>query len=344
MTVLFVALLSLACSKKGYSPYSDENAIAFTSACEDGFKPLKGSKATIVSGNTSFAAGDAVGIYAMYHKDAAVAGEDFMGNRQLTAANSATGLVWSYSPLSYWPNNSGDKLSFFAYSPYNTSPLAAGGGLSLPVDGITDVMHAYQAQTDKATSNGKVSFVFNHLLMRVGMKFVKTADADDEDFHVVKVVAEDFCDKVIVSEPYKNLAASDLAYPAGPFATTATVMVGASYVPASSANAASAPLFGNYFFLPARPDSAENSGNGAGEYATPDDVAASTTAATVSFEVTIQSKVTGNLRVWEKSVALPAVAPGKSYTLTFHLGNSFEVTVDAVTAESWGNVDFSTWQ
>ena len=34
--------------------------------------------------------------------------------------NSNTG-GWTYSPVKYWPNNKNDKISFFAYAPYETS-------------------------------------------------------------------------------------------------------------------------------------------------------------------------------------------------------------------------------
>jgi len=42
---------------------------------------------------------------------------DFMYNQNVKT--DASGDVWSYSPIKYWPNNNGDKLSFFAYAPYD---------------------------------------------------------------------------------------------------------------------------------------------------------------------------------------------------------------------------------
>ena len=33
---------------------------------------------------------------------------------------------WGYTPVKYWPNTEGDKISFFAYAPY-VDESAAGG-------------------------------------------------------------------------------------------------------------------------------------------------------------------------------------------------------------------------
>ena len=44
----------------------------------------------------------------------------FMYNQKVTwdaTLNSGTG-EWTYSPKKYWPNNTNDKVSFFAYAPY----------------------------------------------------------------------------------------------------------------------------------------------------------------------------------------------------------------------------------
>jgi len=48
---------------------------------------------------------------------------DFMYNQQVEFASSdASGDAgtWSYTPIKYWPNNEGDKLSFFAYAPWES--------------------------------------------------------------------------------------------------------------------------------------------------------------------------------------------------------------------------------
>ncbi len=50
---------------------------------------------------------------------------NFMYNQQVLWNTSK----WEYSPIKYWPTTQGDKLSFFAYAPHNSS--AAGAGIAL---------------------------------------------------------------------------------------------------------------------------------------------------------------------------------------------------------------------
>jgi len=45
---------------------------------------------------------------------------DFMYNQQVTYNNTAN--VWEYNPVKYWPNETNDYVSFFAYAPYEPSP------------------------------------------------------------------------------------------------------------------------------------------------------------------------------------------------------------------------------
>ena len=58
-----------------------------------------------------------VGLFASFTQgnyNASTATLNFMYNQKLAKNNSA----WTYSPEKYWPNNSTDKISFFAYAPY----------------------------------------------------------------------------------------------------------------------------------------------------------------------------------------------------------------------------------
>ena len=41
---------------------------------------------------------------------------NFMYNQEVKRSNASS--PWTYSPVKYWPNNPGDKLTFFAYAPY----------------------------------------------------------------------------------------------------------------------------------------------------------------------------------------------------------------------------------
>ena len=49
---------------------------------------------------------------------------DFMYNQQVTYNN--TSGAWEYSPVKYWPNDSRDYVSFFAYAPYEATPTDDG--------------------------------------------------------------------------------------------------------------------------------------------------------------------------------------------------------------------------
>ena len=98
---------------------------------------------------------------------------NFMYNQQVTYNVSA----WQYSPLKYWPNNPGDKVSFFAYAPHNVlgaEPTANEAQVTFTVqDAVADqkdlvVADALKDQTKQAIA-GKVTFTFKHVLARVGL-------------------------------------------------------------------------------------------------------------------------------------------------------------------------------
>ena len=98
---------------------------------------------------------------------------NFMYNQKIEKSGSS----WTYSPAKFWPANTNDKLSFFAYAPHNAT------GLTLP--GITSTGYPsfdYQIQSteaaqtdlllakpmpDKAATDGTIRFGFKHALTRV---------------------------------------------------------------------------------------------------------------------------------------------------------------------------------
>lgn len=47
---------------------------------------------------------------------------DFMFNQHVTFSSGE----WTYNPVKYWPNESGDYVSFFAYAPYEPMPMDDG--------------------------------------------------------------------------------------------------------------------------------------------------------------------------------------------------------------------------
>lgn len=100
---------------------------------------------------------------------------NFMYNQQVTW----DGSNWTYSPLKYWPNNAGGRLSFFAYAPYESTDerLALSttyGGPAIRYVATSkakeqkDLLYA-TALTDKTKANTteKLTFAFKHALARV---------------------------------------------------------------------------------------------------------------------------------------------------------------------------------
>ena len=43
---------------------------------------------------------------------------DFMWNQKVVGTGTAPDIKWTYTPVKYWPNEEEDKISFFAYAPY----------------------------------------------------------------------------------------------------------------------------------------------------------------------------------------------------------------------------------
>lgn len=102
-----------------------------------------------------------------------------------------TGSVWAYSPVKYWPNAKGDKISFFAYAPYEPN-YSTGGKTGVVTSGIAekgipsitfsvkeekdlkkmvDLVVASQIDQEyKEDKGGKIDFKFEHTLSRIYFK------------------------------------------------------------------------------------------------------------------------------------------------------------------------------
>ncbi|MFI3287077.1 MAG: fimbrillin family protein [Rikenellaceae bacterium] len=126
---------------------------------------------------------------------------DFMYNTQVTGTESGESYTWSYSPMKYWPNNTNDVLSFFAYGPHSDNDSDANGisfdavdeMVGVPVltytisdaDAMVDFVVAapvYDVQntTDYNLTNSTISFEFKHLLTRASFDaYVDVTDFPD---------------------------------------------------------------------------------------------------------------------------------------------------------------------
>ncbi len=186
-TAMVVAMSS--CSKNEVLTSNlDNNAVGFgiyTGAA------VKGTEVTTDflktgSGSTGF------GVLAYYHKstttDAAAWDDsdtpDFMYNEQVTWDTSSSG-AWIYSPVKYWPNNTVDRVSYFAYAPWvnqSSSPKTAlstnatTGVPTITVDytGAADMVDLVVAQpkyeqAKSSYTSSDITFTFYHVLTRMGI-------------------------------------------------------------------------------------------------------------------------------------------------------------------------------
>ncbi len=86
------------------------------------------------------------GVFAYYtgqdtYATATAPAPNFMYNTKVFGTAEST--AFTYSPVRYWPNNDGDKLSFFAYAPYVDVTASTG----LPTD-VTSGITALSKNTD----------------------------------------------------------------------------------------------------------------------------------------------------------------------------------------------------
>lgn len=111
----------------------------------------------------------------------------FMYNQKVTYSNPA----WTYSPVKYWPNNKNDKVSFFAYAPYEDQSTKKNGieiskitDKGTPFinftlkdkDNLTDMVDLVVAkELDRTFEKGTIAFQFEHTLSKISFK-VKAGD------------------------------------------------------------------------------------------------------------------------------------------------------------------------
>lgn len=118
-----------------------------------------------------------------------------MYNQEVTYDKTGSG-AWTYSPVKYWPNNTDDKVSFFAYAPYDKTGTAHGITVSKITDtgtpaitfalkdkdNLTDMVDLVVAKAlDKTYNDGTISFQFEHTLSKISFKVKAGADYADMD-------------------------------------------------------------------------------------------------------------------------------------------------------------------
>ena len=121
LILMTAAALVAGCSNdadevgSGYVP--SNNAIAFDASTDDVLTRAKGE----IDDNTDLQNAN-FGVFGSYtgalkYENTTVS-PDFMYNQEV----KYSGGSWSYRPVKYWPNDSREYVSFFAYAPYEATP------------------------------------------------------------------------------------------------------------------------------------------------------------------------------------------------------------------------------
>ena len=138
--LIMSALLAVAC---GSEPHTDivqqPEAVCFSTnviqPVDDGATRLS----TLYDATSGIPQNGSIGIYGYYHDNSSWAGHydasahttdakpNFMLNQQAT--NATPGSYYTYTPLKYWPNESGDRVSFVAYYPYTDNANSSATGI-----------------------------------------------------------------------------------------------------------------------------------------------------------------------------------------------------------------------
>ena len=273
-----------------------------------------------------------------------------------TTGGSGSG-GWEYSPLKFWPGNSTDKLSFFAYAPYSTG--GANGITLTNATGTTDPSLAFELQTDQkdmvdlvvstakkdqqqTTASGKVTFDFKHVLTRVTMKAKtdKSISSNAETKVYITGISLKHTTK-LAGEATINMNDATWTLPgtintskflSSPYALAATSSNGVlklenpawkGYItPAVSINETAASLFtaDQYlFFIPI---------DGATGTTSADEVKASITYDIATIPSSGASTAAVSSFTKEVDLGTGVFAQGKAYAFTFTIGlNSIEVDV-----------------
>jgi len=129
-----------------------------------------------------------------------ISAAEFNALSEAQKAKSCTVDYWEYSPVKYWPNNDGDKLSFFAYAPYqnlttwedlgfktdvNATKLTASFPVYNEKESMVDYLFATPAlnktkqkvAVSPATVSAEViNFDFRHIMSRVAINIGAIVD------------------------------------------------------------------------------------------------------------------------------------------------------------------------
>jgi len=200
--VLLTALIVMSCSKDetSMSIPQEGNAIEFGTYVGRDAQ----TRASVIDADALHTQG--FGVFAFYSNEATNEYKyntatpptsnfipNFMWNTKVSTSN------WTYAPIKYWPNETTDKLTFFAYAPYSdgtqnnisdfTGNTATGDPtLKFTVNDVaknqSDLLYADATNLKNLTKQsitGKVNFPFKHALSRIGFKVEVMKDKVNDD-------------------------------------------------------------------------------------------------------------------------------------------------------------------
>lgn len=186
-TNLFIAALSLVVLA-GCSGEDEIDTLVAKSDNAINFGTYVG-KQTKATERSAFIDNDEIGVFAFYTKsnnyDNATSTPNFMYEQSIKKETAG----WTYNPVKYWPNTSGEKITFFAYYPaaktgmtfQNTGTVTAYANTSKGFPDIKfvvqddaknqiDFMYSTLLNKEKPASTGKIDFGFAHALSKVNIK------------------------------------------------------------------------------------------------------------------------------------------------------------------------------
>ena len=194
---LFLGLLAAAavsftaCQKdEVISEMPQDNAISFNTYLGRGAQ----TKGTVVE--TAELKEQGFGVFAYYTgqtemEDYSITGAPEFMNNILVNFDQLVAGDWGYETIKYWPNTLGDKISFYAYGPYDHLIDGASNAISVATPADSKPVLTYTvapdftqhmdvlftpAQEDQTKTDGVVDMTFYHALSRVGFKVYSAAN------------------------------------------------------------------------------------------------------------------------------------------------------------------------
>lgn len=266
LAAALTALLAGACSK-AIGPNTEDEDDGWTNVGGD--TPVRFSSSLVNTPATkgTLPANSTFGVFAYYTKTSNWGNgnnftPDFMYNEDI----AFDGTSYTYDPIKYWPNNTNDKITFWAYYPYsasavlykanNPSTVYTNATKNLPdirftvTDGQTDFMISNVASNKtKPALDTPVELTFNHALSRISF-YVKKVDTAVPEKYTVKLKSVRL-DGIYLTATHKNSGTVGWANWTGPRGTvspfapadpSAYVTLATSYPAAGSPQAVSIVL------------------------------------------------------------------------------------------------------